>query len=62
MFKERFQPEINLFANSNLFTNYKTIQELIRPEEYDYSDEQKLKYVESIKEDKTNDELIDLYN
>ena len=64
IFKEKFQdPEVDEFVNnSELFKNYSTIQSILRPEEYDYSKEDLMYYVEQIKEGRTNDEFIDQFN
>ena len=60
IFKEKFQDsKLDEFVNSEFFTNYSTIQSILRPEEYDYSKEDLMYYVEQIKEGKTNDEFID---
>lgn len=64
IFKEKFQdPEVDKFVNnSELFKNYSTIQSILRPEEYDYSEEDLMGYVNDIKEGRTNDEIIDQFN
>ena len=64
IFKEKFQdPEVDEFVNnSKIFKNYSTIQSILRPEEYDYSEEDLMGYVNDIKEGRTNDEIIDQFN